>query len=217
MASQGQRVGVLELTAGELGTLGDPETRIAETRAAAQVLGLSWRGNLGLPDGGLADLPGAELELAQALRELQPGVLLLPHAEDRHPDHVAAHQLGRRAAHLAGLAKAPLQGAPFRVRRLLCYPGNAPVRAELLVDVGSMAEVWRAAVLCHASQFSGPTVSETVGPEIVERRLARMMYWGTFAGVRYADAFTTLGPLLLRAEALLPLGPQRLRRRCWGR
>ncbi|MDO4263607.1 MAG: bacillithiol biosynthesis deacetylase BshB1 [Deinococcus sp.] len=198
----GQRTGVLELTRGEMGTLGTPEVRMAECAAAAAHLGLSWRGTLGLPDGDLRDDPQQAGAVAAALRQLRPHVLVMPHPSDRHPDHYGAYALGKRALHLAGLRKAEVAGEPHRPARVLLFQGNADIQADVLVDVGATLTRWEAAIRAHVSQFSGEAVSETVTPEVVERRLARLGYWGTLARVRYAEAFGVEGELLLDPAAL---------------
>ncbi|MEY4530573.1 MAG: hypothetical protein RLZZ156_1294 [Deinococcota bacterium] len=190
----GKRTAILELTRGEMGTLGSPEIRDAEALEAAKILGLSFRGNLGLPDGGLQDSLEYRLKLAQIIRVLRPHTLLVPHQTDRHPDHVSAAILSASAVHLAGLRKASLEGKPHKVKKILYYQGNAPINANVLVDVSSVIDIWEKAIMAHQSQFSGVAVSETVSPEIVERRKARLMYWGTFIGVRYAESFESLMP-----------------------
>ncbi|GHF95045.1 hypothetical protein GCM10017783_03670 [Deinococcus piscis] len=198
----GQRTGVLELTRGEMGTLGTPEGRMAECAVAAAHLGLSWRGTLGLPDGALRDDSAQAAALAAALRLLRPRVLVMPHPSDRHPDHYGAYALGKRALHLAGLRRAELDGEPQRPSRVLLFQGNADLQPALLVDVAVSLPRWEAAIRAHESQFSGEAVSETVTPEVVERRLARLGYWGTLARVRYAEAFGVEGELLLAPEML---------------
>lgn len=202
LAQAGRAVGVLELTRGEGGTLGTPEVRAAECVAAAQIMGLSWRGQLGLPDGGLTDSGPCARHLAGAIRAVQPRVLVVPHHRDRHPDHFGAYHLAKRAVHLAGLAKADVPGAPHRPERVLLYQGNADMRANVLVDVGGVLPTWERAVMAHASQFTGVAVSETVSPEVIERRKARLGYWGTLARVRYAEAFEAEDALLVDPEAL---------------
>ena len=193
----GKTVGILELTRGELGTQGTPEIRLEETRQAAEIMKLSFRGNLELPDGSIGSEGEHALKLARALRILRPRTLLLPHFQDRHPDHISSYQIGKKAVHLASLRKAALEGDPHRVARVLLYQGNAPLEPGLLVDVSGQLEVWERCVMAHTSQFTGAAVSETVTPDILERRKARMMYWGTFAGVRYAEAFVSEVPFLL--------------------
>ncbi len=193
--SETKRTGILELTLGEMGSLGTPEIRLNEARVAAEILGLSFRGNLRFPDGGVQDSESYRLELAQVIRDLKPMTVLVPHESDRHPDHVGAARVATSAIHFAGLRKAKLMGEAHKVAKVLYYQGNAPIEANVLVNVTSFMETWEAAIMAHVSQFSGETVSETVSPEILERRRARMMYWGTFIGVRYAESYQSRVPL----------------------
>ena len=195
-AQNSKKAGILELTRGEMGTLGTPEIRDTEALRAAKILGLAFRGNLGLPDGSIQDSLVYRTVLAQAIRDLRPQTLLVPHQADRHPDHLGAALLSASAVHLAGLQKAKLEGAAHKVKQVLYYQGNAPINANLLVDVSDFLEPWEKAIMAHQSQFTGVTVSETVSPEILERRKARLMYWGTFLGVRYAEAFESKLALL---------------------
>lgn len=191
--SEGHSTGILDLTRGELGSKGSVDLRAEEARAASTILGLDYRGNLGLADGAVGDSPQARQQLARHLRELRPKVLLVPHDSDRHPDHLGASRLGAAAAHDAGLRKAPVEGPPHKISRLLFYPGNYPATPTLAVDVSEHIEVWQAAVLAYKSQFEGEPVSETVGPVGVEARRALRRYWGNFVGVAYAEGL--LSPL----------------------
>ena len=193
--SEGQSTGILELTRGEMGSKGTPEIRDAEALEAARILGLSYRGNLRWSDGQIADTPELCLWLARSLRDLKPRVLLVPHEQDRHPDHIGAARVCVSAVHMAGLRKAPLEGEPHKITTILSYQGNAPIQANALVDVSDHIDIWERAIMAHASQFTGEAVSETVSPEILSRRKARMMYWGTFIGVRYAEAYESKNPL----------------------
>lgn len=202
LSRAGKKVGILELSRGEMGTQGTPEKREAECIEAAKIMGLAWRGQLGLPDGGLADLPGEAQALATALRAVKPRVLVVPHHLDRHPDHFGTYQLARRAIHLAALKKADVQGQPHRVSRVLLYQGNADIRANILVDIGDVMNTWEAAIRAHTSQFSGGYVSETVTPEIIERRKGRLTYWGTLLRVKYAEPFEAEDPMLLDPASL---------------
>ena len=121
----------------------------------------------------------------------------MPHHKDRHPDHFGTYHLTKRAVHLAQLRKADLDGEPHRIMRVLLYQGNADIHPDLLIDVEGVQDVWEAAVRAHDSQFSGAAISETVTPEIIERRRARQSYWGTLARVRYAEAFEAEDALLV--------------------
>jgi N-acetylglucosamine malate deacetylase 1 len=195
-ALAGKKTGILELTRGEIGTLGTPLIREAEAIHAASILGLAFRGNLELPDGQIQDSLEYRLQLGQVIRDLQPQTLLVPHQKDRHPDHIGAALLSASAVHLAGLQKANLDKKPHKVQQILYYQGNAPINANVLVDITDVLEPWAAAIMAHQSQFTGIQISETVSPEILERRKARLMYWGTFMGVRYAEAFESDKPVL---------------------
>ncbi len=195
--SEGRGTGILELSLGEMGSLGTPEIRLMEAQNAAEILGLSFRGNMRWNDGGIEDSEKYRLELAQVIRDLKPKTVLIPHETDRHPDHVGAAKVATSAIHFAGLRKAKLTGEPHKATRVLYYQGNTAIEANVLIDVSGFINVWEAAITAHASQFTGEAVSETVNPEILERRRARMMYWGTFIGVRYAESYQSRMPLEL--------------------
>lgn len=206
LARAGKAAGILELTRGEMGTQGTPEEREAECVRAAEIMGLAWRGQLGLPDGGIADTPTSAHALAAALRLVRPRVLAVPHWRDRHPDHFGAYHLAKRAVHLAALKKAEVPGESWRPRLTLLYQGNSDIAANVLVDVGSVMDDWERAIRAHTSQFSGGYVSETVTPEIIERRRGRLTYWGTLLRVQYAEAFESEEPLLLDPVGLSSAG-----------
>ena len=148
---EGKRTGILELTLGEMGSLGTPEIRLQEARDAAQILGLSFRGNLRWTDGAIQDTETYRLELAQVIRDLKPKTVLVPHETDRHPDHVGAARVTTSALHFAGLRKAKLTGEPHKVSKVLFYQGNAPIEANVLVDVSSFMETWAAAIMAHSA------------------------------------------------------------------
>ncbi len=194
---EGCLIGILELTRGEGGSLGSAEERDLEAIEAARILGLSTRGNLRWPDSQIADTHELRLRLAQVIRTLKPNTLLIPHRQDRHPDHVAACAVAKSALHFAAWQRAPLEGEAHKVRRVLEYQGNAPMEATLLVDTSDELETWAQAIMAHHSQFSAGFVSETVNPEILERRRGRLRYWGTFIGSTAAEAFYTDQPLEL--------------------
>lgn len=194
--AEGYSTAILELTQGEMGTKGTLQERLAEAEEAARILGLDYRGNLRLPDGGLADVPEQRQALGQALRNVRPRVVIAPWSADRHPDHVAAHHLSLSAVHFAGLSRAALQGRPHRVERIFFYPGNYAVTPSLLVDVSAYIETWQAALLAHQSQFHGEAASETVSLAGVEARRALRRAWGNYLGVAYAEPLVSLQPVL---------------------
>ncbi|HEX7023040.1 MAG TPA: bacillithiol biosynthesis deacetylase BshB1 [Trueperaceae bacterium] len=193
--AEGRSTGIVDLTRGEAATKGSPEVRAREAEAAGRVLGLDVRMNLGWPDSRVMDSEHRRLQLANVLRELRPQVVVGPHWNDRHPDHVAAAQIIPAAVHLAGLKNSPLAGEPYKPRHLFFYMGNGPFEATLVVDTSEYVEVWDAAVRCYVSQFTGEAASETVTPDIYTRRLGRAAYWGTFVGARYGEPLYSRVPV----------------------
>lgn len=193
--AEGRSTGIVDLTRGEAATKGTPEERAAEADAASRVLGLDVRRNLGWPDSRILDSEDRRLQLAHVLRDLRPRVVVAPHGNDRHPDHVAAAHIVPAAVHLAGLKNSPLSGAPYKPEGLFFYMGNGPFEATLVVDTSAYIDVWEAAVRCYGSQFTGPAASETVTPDVYRRRRGRAAYWGTFIGAEYGEPLWTPRPV----------------------
>lgn len=193
--AEGKRTGIIDLTRGEAATKGTPEARAKEAEAAAKVLGLDVRLNMGWPDSRIMDSEDRRLHLGRVLRELRPRVIAAPHWNDRHPDHVAAAQIIPAAVHLAGLKNSPLSGEPFKPKHLFFYMGNGPFEASLVVDTSDYIDVWEEAIRCYRSQFTGEAASETVTPDIFTRRRGRATYWGTFIGARYGEPLYSRVPV----------------------
>jgi len=118
-AAQGYKTGILDLTAGEMGTRGTPETRLKESAQAARVLRVAHRENLRLPDSNIEVTRETKLALAARIRALQPRTVILPYWEGRHPDHYTAARLGFEACFLAGLKQLPIEGEAFRPFKIL--------------------------------------------------------------------------------------------------
>jgi bacillithiol biosynthesis deacetylase BshB1 len=190
LLEEGARVGVLDLTDGEPTPHGSPEIRRRETDAATAVLGLTWRGNLGLPNRRLEVDLAARAKLAGALRELRPRVLFAPFWEDSHPDHVAASALVDAARFWAKLTKTDLPGAPHYPEKIVYYFSvhlRLHVRPSFVLDVSAHLETKMKALACYRSQFieGRPTAPPTFLDELRDR--AR--YWGWSIGVRYGEPF----------------------------
>lgn len=190
LLSQGARVGVLDLTDGEPTPHGSPEIRAREAEAASAVLGLSWRGNLGLVNRRLeADL-ASRAKLAGALRQLRPRVLFAPYWEDTHPDHVSASALVDAARFWAKLTKTDLPGEPHFPRRILYYFSihlRIHPRPSFVLDVSAHLETKMRALECYRSQLleGRPTAPPTLLDDVRDR--AR--YWGWAIGAHYGEPF----------------------------
>ena len=147
MAELGYRTGLLDLTAGDMGTRGSPEIRMREAEESARILMASWRGNLRFPDARLENNIAARMTLAGYIRMLRPRVVILPYWEARHPDHYRAGELGYEACFLAGLKKLDPDSEPHRptkiiysslyanVHPVVCCGRHSPVRAPYAVTV----------------------------------------------------------------------------------
>src|ERR1700676_5221135 len=127
MAEMGYRTGVLDLTAGDMGTRGTPETRLKESDAAACKMQLAWSGNLRPPDARLENTVSVRNNPAGEIRNLRPRVVILPYWEARHPDHYRASEIGFEACFLAGLKKLDEQTEPHRPSKIIYSPLHANV------------------------------------------------------------------------------------------
>jgi bacillithiol biosynthesis deacetylase BshB1 len=153
MAQLGYKTGILDLTAGEMGTRGTPETRAREAAAAATILRVSWREILGVPDSDVQATRHNKLQLAKVIRATRPHTVILPYWEARHPDHYHAATLGYEGCFLAGLKQLPLEGEPHRPFKIIYSTAYATVRPSFVVDITAQYEKRRRAILAFASQF----------------------------------------------------------------
>jgi N-acetylglucosamine malate deacetylase 1 len=193
-AEAGYRTGILDLTRGETGTRGTPETRLREASRASKILRVAVRRNLGLPDARLEPREEFKMAIAEVIRELQPRTVILPYWEGRHPDHVAAAQLGFDACFVAGLKNYPLGGQPFRPFKILYAASYATVMPTFAVDITKQYERRRRAILSYASQFRPPKKNRRGGvflplDELEERMNLTARYYGRMIGVQYAEGF----------------------------
>jgi bacillithiol biosynthesis deacetylase BshB1 len=195
-ADAGRRVGILDLTAGEMGTRGSAELRAEEAENAARVLGVAVRENLGLPDAGIVNTPETRLAIARVIRRLRPTIVIAPSREGRHPDHRVTAELVRDACFVAGLRKLDLDSEPHRPRKVvhsLAYREDA-IKPTFVVDITEQFERKLAAIRCYASQFDGATQAGEVYPngeplyDIVRHQAA---HYGSLIRVRYGEPFFT--------------------------
>jgi bacillithiol biosynthesis deacetylase BshB1 len=194
MAQEGYRTGILDLTQGETGTRGTPETRLRESARAAKFLRVKVRRNLGLPDARLETHEEYKKAIAGIIRELQPRTVILPYWEGRHPDHYTAAKLGYEACFLAGLKNYPLEGAAFRPFKILYAAAYADVRPTFAVDITKQFATRRRAILAYASQFRPSAKgrrSKVFLPldELEERMNHQARHYGRMIGVRFAEGF----------------------------
>ena len=194
MAQLGYKTGILDLTAGEMGTRGTPELRAREAAKAAKLLKVSWRDTLGVPDSDVQPTRQHKLRLAAVIRQLRPKTVILPYWEARHPDHYHASALGYEGCFLAGLKQLPLEGEPYRPFKILYSISYADVRPTFVVDITAQYERRHKAILAFVSQFRPPKGQKKSKVHLAIDRLEDEMnqlarHYGQMIGVRYGEPF----------------------------
>jgi len=194
MARLGYKTGILDLTQGEMGTRGTPETRAKEAAAAARFLRVSWRNTLGVPDSDVQPTRSHKLRLAQVIRELRPHTVILPYWEARHPDHYHASTLGYEGCFLAGLKQLPIDGEAHRPFKILYSTSYATVRPTFIVDISAEFQARRKAILAYGSQFRPKMRQKKSKVFLAIDRLEDEMnqlarHYGQMIGVKYGEPF----------------------------
>ena len=194
----GRRTGILDLTAGEMGSRGTPELRAAEAARANEILGVTTRETLGLPDSGITNTPETRRLVARALRRLQPRIVIAPAPAPfgRHPDHRVAAELIRDATFVAGLRKLEDDLAPFRPHKVVhCITYREDyLKPTFVVDISDTFDDKLAAIRCYRSQFDDAVQAGEVYPngeplyEIVRHQAA---HYGSLIRTRYGEPFFT--------------------------
>jgi bacillithiol biosynthesis deacetylase BshB1 len=199
--AQGHRVGLCDLTRGELGTNGTPEERLREAEDARAVLGAAWRVNLGWPDGSIDGTAEQMRSAVELIRRARPRAIALPYWRDRHPDHVAASKVLTRAAFKSRLLRFPADGEPWRTGGWLCYYFiNDSARPSFVLDVSAHYEVKRQALACHKTQFT-PTGADRQSTRLTSPRFAQLIesrdaQFGALAGVAFAEGVIVREPVV---------------------
>lgn len=194
--SLGRTTAVVDLTAGELGTRGSADLRGQESDRAAQVMGLSARENLGLPDGGVTNTPETRAQLARLIRQFAPSVVIAPSLRGKHPDHIVSSQLIRDACFVAGLKKVAPDVPVHRPRKIihcLAYREDY-VKPTFVVDISDVFEKKLEAIKCYSSQFDEAIQAGEVNPngeplyDVIRHHAA---HYGSLIRTRYGEPFFT--------------------------
>jgi bacillithiol biosynthesis deacetylase BshB1 len=198
MKKKGYRVGVLDLTRGEMGTHGTVTERKSEAEAAAKILGLDIRENLGLPDGSVTDNIESRRQLARMLRKLKPSFVVAPYFIDKHPDHEAAGRLVKSAVFDARLRKLDLELPPHSVRAVFYYPSHIYYSPSFVVDISGSFDQKMEAVRAYASQFIRKKgVDKNFRPIGISDYLfqieSRNRHFGSLIGKNYGEGFLLEG------------------------
>ncbi len=195
----GYKVGIVDLTQGELGTRGNAELRMEEAQAAADLMGVSARENLRMDDGFFSATRENQIKIIKVIRKYRPEIVLANAIRDRHPDHGRSSELESRSCFLAGLRKikTELDGKPqeaWRPKAVYHYIQDRHIEPDFVVDITNYIDRKFDAIKCYASQFYDPTSDEPESPISVKDFLdyvrAKSKTQGRTIGVEYGEGFT---------------------------
>jgi N-acetylglucosamine malate deacetylase 1 len=197
---QGKKVGIVDLTRGELGTRGTPTTRTQEAAAAAKIMGVDIRENLDMADGFFANDEAHQRKIIALIRKYQPDIILANAPEDRHPDHGRSAKFVSDAAFLSGLRKIETihdgvaQNA-WRPAYTFHYIQDRFIQPSFVIDITAYMERKIEAVLAYGTQFNSADTSEPQtyisSPQFLETVKARALMLGKRIGVGYAEGYIT--------------------------
>jgi len=198
--AEGKKVGVIDLTKGELGTRGSISQRLSEAQLASEVMGLTIRENLEMADGFFINNKEHQLIIIETIRRFQPSIIFCNAPEDRHPDHGRAASLIEEAAFLSGLEKIKtshegIAQEAWRPTQVFHYIQSRNLTPNFVVDISKHIEKKMEAILAHSSQFYDPKsnepdtfISSAAFLEFVKGRAKEL---GQQIGVQYAEGFIT--------------------------
>lgn len=197
-SSQGLKVGVIDLTKGEMSTRGNVKLRADETKRASAILKLKLRENLGLKDGNILLTDYSLKKLVACIRKCQPHIVFAPYFNDRHPDHIDASLLVKRAVFNSGLEKFKTAHAgkaqlPYRPKKIFYYMQTYLFEPTFIVDISDYFSIKMKSVMAFKSQFHNPVLkSEDTfisKPEFLDYVEARAKFYGFQIRKRFGEPF----------------------------
>lgn len=200
LAAEGMKVGIIDLTRGELGTRGTPEIRQKEAFQAAVILKIATRENLHIPDGEIEDNKQNLSKLLICIRKYRPKLIFAPYRNDRHPDHIKLSSLVKQAYFSSGLSKIKTfdKDTPqeaYRPAKLFYYMQTYTFEPSFIVDVSPYFKIKKKAMMAYATQFYDPNSTEPntfiSSPEFAEFIRAKAEFYGFKIGKKYGEPFFT--------------------------
>ena len=199
--SNGKKVGIIDLTRGELGTRGTAETREVESAMAARILGVAVRENMEFADGFFVNDKVHQLELIKMIRKYKPEIVICNAIEDRHIDHAKGSKLVSDACFLSGLLKIDTKDVntdswqdPWRPKQVYHYIQWNNLKPDVVVDVTDFMELKMKSVLAYKTQFYDASSKEPETPisskNFTDSITYRARDLGRLVGVEYAEGFT---------------------------
>jgi len=212
LTSHGLKVGLIDLTKGELGTRGTAETRQKEAFRSAIALKISMRENLHIPDGEVTGSKENLIKIISKIRKNKPKIIFAPYMNDRHPDHVRTSELVKQAYFFSGVAKMKtfekekLQ-ATYRPKRIFYYMQTYTFEPSFIVDISETFELKMKAVKAYATQFFDAKSKEPETfistPEFIKFIESRAEFYGFKIGKKYGEPFFTEEDMELDLNHLL--------------
>lgn len=196
--ANGRKIGVLDLTQGELGTRGTAKTRNEESKKAAKILGISVRENLRMADGFFVNDKAHQIEVIKMIRKYQPEIVLCNAIDDRHIDHAKGSKLVSDACFLSGLIKIETEydgktQSHWRPKHVYHYIQWKNLEPDIIVDVTGFMDRKMDAILAYKTQFYDPKSDEPETPisrkNFIDSILFRAMDLGRLVGVEYGEGF----------------------------
>ena len=207
MGEAGYRTGVIDLTAGEMGSRGVPETRIEEAQSAAAILKLAHRSNMRFPDTKLVNWVEYREKLAIEIRQLQPRTVILPYWEARHPDHYHASGIAFDACFLAGLRKLDPTTPAARPFNVIYSSMYANVTPTFVVDITREFDRRMDSLFAYGSQYGEAAEASDLFPrtaEIHDRLAGIARFYGNLIGVKYGEPYVVRETM--RVDDVVALG-----------
>jgi bacillithiol biosynthesis deacetylase BshB1 len=192
----GKTVAIIDMTAGELGTFGTPETRKKEAEMASKILGIQYREQLGLVDGSIENNEASRIVIIQAIRKYQPEIVLANAVHDRHPDHANAAKLVVDAAFISGLKKKEtfnlgITQEPWRPKAVYNYIQDYFIEPDFVIDISSEMDKKVEAINAFKSQFVTPKENEPSSIlGLLNQIKSTNSIYGRAINTAYAEGFT---------------------------
>ena len=206
--SQGLKVGIIDLTKGELGTRGTPEIRKKESEKASEILGVSFRKNLDFKDGFFINDEEHQLKIIEVLREHKPSIIFCNAVKDRHIDHPKGSKLVSDSCFLSGLSKINTNynnsknQSPWTPKQIYHYIQWFDLKPDILIDISEFQEKKMKAIMAYESQFYNPKSTEPNTPisskRFIDSIKQRDQNFGRISGVDAAEGFTVERPPVVK-------------------
>ncbi|MGH2575774.1 MAG: bacillithiol biosynthesis deacetylase BshB1 [Ignavibacteria bacterium] len=211
LVKMGKKIGVIDLTQGELGTRGSKEIRQKELKNASKIMGIQARENLNLKDGNIEENFKNKLKVISIIRHYKPEIVFLPYYKDRHPDHIHASNLVKESSFYSGLRKintkrSKQSQAAYRPKKCIFYMQTYTFEPSFIIDITAEFETKMKAVKCYSSQFYNPRSKEPATfiseKKFLEYLEARARFYGFQIGTKYGEPYFVEEKLKLNSENL---------------